>query len=109
MRRARYHAFKRDDTSAHNAETSVTKSVQPKSQAAPTAAPGKTEATATIKVKPEVARATDSTKHATIKTQALPSQREPSAEPPPDAGSARTTNLLIGAMPTVPAGGFQKH
>jgi murein L,D-transpeptidase YafK len=101
--------FKRDDTSANNPENSVTKPLQPKSQAAPTAAPRKTEATATIKVKPEAARATDSTKQATTKTQASPSQREPSVEPPPDAESARTSGLLIGAVPMVPAGGFENR
>src|ERR1700730_18471204 len=58
---------------------------------------------------PEVQRTTASKDLATSNTQASPPQQEPSAKPPPDAGGARTTNLLIGAVPTVPAGGFQKN
>jgi murein L,D-transpeptidase YafK len=48
------------------------------------------------------------------KSQAAPTKPQASApqqerEPPPDAGGARTTNLLIGAAPTVPAGGFENR
>ena len=94
--------------SANARESSVTPSG--KSPGAPNAVPAQTKATAsTTKGTPEVQRTTDSKDLATSNTQASPPQQEPSAKPPPDAGGARTTNLLIGAVPTVPAGGFQKN
>jgi len=103
---------KRDNTSVNVRESSVTQPVQTKSQATPTAPraiPAQTKATATTQGAPEAQRSTESTKLAITKPQASPSQQEPSAEPPPDAGGARTTNLLIGAVPTVPAGSFQNR
>jgi murein L,D-transpeptidase YafK len=99
---------KHDNTSANVGESSVAQPVQTKSQAAPTsAAPGQTKATTTTKGTPETHR-NDSKKLGTTKPQASPPQQEPSTEPPPDAGAARTTNLLIGALPPVPAGVFGK-
>jgi murein L,D-transpeptidase YafK len=92
---------KQDNTSANVRQSSVT---QPKSQAAPTAARGQTQASATTKGTPEGQRTTD----ATTKLQRAPLQQEPSAEPP-DAGAARATNLLVGALPTVPAGRFENR
>ena len=98
---------KQDNTSANAGESSVAQPVQTKSQAAPTsAAPGQTKAT-TTKGTPEAQR-NDSKRLATTKPQASPQQQEPSTEPPPDAGASRTTNLLTGALPTVPAGAFGK-
>ena len=99
---------KHDNTSANVGENSVTQPVQTKAQAAPASAPlGQTKATTTTKRTPE-AQHNDSKNLATTKPQASPPQQKPSTEPPPDAGAARTTNLLIGALPTVPAGAFGK-
>jgi hypothetical protein len=103
---------KRDNTSAYVRESSVTQPVQTKSQAAPTppsAAPAQTKATTTTQRVPEAQHTTDSKKLATTKPQASPPQQGPSAESPPDAGGAHTTNLLIGAVPTLPAGGFKNR
>jgi hypothetical protein len=100
---------KHDNTNSNVRESSVTQPVQTKSQAAPTApsaAPAQTKATATAQRAPEAQRTTDSKKLANTKPQASPPQQDPS---PPDAGGARTTNVLIGAVPTVPAGGFQNR
>jgi hypothetical protein len=74
---------KRDNANPNMRESSVTQSVQPKSQAPaarPSAVPAQTKATAAAKETPEVPRTTN-------------------AEPPPDAGGTRTTNLLVGAVP----------
>ena len=90
--------FKRDDANANVRENSVTQPGKAKSQAAPNAPKGT----------PEAKRATDSKKLST-NTQTPLSQQELSAEPPADAGGARTTNLLIGAVPTVPAGNFESR
>ena len=99
---------KHDNTSANVGESSVAQPVQTKAQAAPASAPlGQTKATTTTKGTPE-AQHNDSKNLATTKPQASPPQQKPSTEPPPDAGAARTTNLLIGALPTVPAGAFGK-
>ena len=98
---------KQDNTSANAGESSVAQPVQTKSQAAPTsAAPGQTKAT-TTKGTPEAQR-NDSKRLATTKPQASPQQQEPSTERPPVTGVSRTTNLLTGALPTVPAGAFGK-
>jgi murein L,D-transpeptidase YafK len=97
---------KRDNTSANVRESSVT---QPKSQAAltaPSTAAGQTKATATTKGTPEAQR---SKKLATTNSEGAPPRQEPIAEPPPDAGTTRTTNLLIGAFPPVPAGRFENR
>jgi murein L,D-transpeptidase YafK len=97
---------KRDNTSANVHESSVSQPAQAKSQATPTTlstAPGQTKATATA---PGAQRTTDSKKLGTTKAEGVSPQQEPSAEPRPDA-AARTTNLLIGALPTVPAGRFE--
>ena len=83
---------KRDSTNPNVRESSVTQSVQAKSQASATrlsAAPAQTKPTTTTKETREAPR-TD-------------------PEPPPDTGGARTTNLLVGAVPTLPPGGFQKN
>ena len=101
---------KRDNTSANVRESSVTQ--QPKSQAAPiapSAASGQTQATATTKGMPEAQRTTDSKKLATTNSRGAAPQQEPGAEQPPDAGAAPTTNLLIGAVPTVRAGRFENR
>ena len=99
---------KHDNTSANVGESSVAQPVQTKAQAAPASAPlGQTKATTTTKGTPE-AQHNDSKNLATTKPQASPPQQKPSTEPPPDAGAARTTNLLTGALPTVPAGAFGK-
>jgi hypothetical protein len=94
---------KHDSTSANVGESSVTQPVQTKAHPAQ----GQTKATTTTKGTPE-AQHNDSKNLATTKPQGLPPQQKPSMEPPPDAGAARTTNLLIGALPTVPAGAFGK-
>jgi len=95
---------KNDNTSTHVDESSVT---QQKSHAAPAdTAPGQTKAT-TSKGMPE-GQQNDRKNLAASNPQASPPQQKPSTEPPPDAGPARTTNLLIGALPTVPAGAFEK-
>jgi murein L,D-transpeptidase YafK len=90
--------FKPDDTSPDVRESSVTPSVQARSQAtadATGAVPAQGEATATIEGAPEAQRNTESKKVATT------------TEPPPDEGGAHTTNLLIGALPALPAESFQ--
>ena len=84
---------KRDNANPNVRESSVTQSVQPKSQAPatrPSAVPAQTKGTAAAKETPEAPRTTN-------------------AEPPPDAGGTRTTNLLVGAVPTVPAGAFENR
>jgi len=58
---------------------------------------------------PEAARATDSKKLPVTRSQGAPPQQEPSAGQLRDAGAARTTNLLIGAAPTVPVGRFDNR
>src|SRR5271157_5447555 len=101
---------KRDNTSANVRESSVTQ--QPKSQAAPiapSAASGQTQAIATTKGTPEAQRTTDSKKLATTNSQGAAPQQEPGAEQPQDAGVAPTTNLLIGAVPTVRTGRFENR
>jgi hypothetical protein len=98
---------KRDNTSASVHEGSVSQPAQAKSQAIPTTlstAPGQTKATATA---PEARRTTDSKKLGATKAEGVSPRQESIAEPPPDAGAARMTNLLIGALPTVPAGRFE--
>jgi murein L,D-transpeptidase YafK len=76
---------KRDSTNPN-----VTQSVQAKSQAPATSLRAAATPTTTTKETREAPRTTD-------------------PEPPPDAGGARTTNLLVGAVPTLPTGGFQKN
>jgi hypothetical protein len=95
---------KQDSTSANVGEGSV---AQQKSHAAPAGtAPGQTKAT-TSKGMHE-GQHNDSKNLATTNPQASPLQQKPSTEPPSDARAAHTTNLLIGALPTVPAGAFGK-
>jgi murein L,D-transpeptidase YafK len=84
---------KRDDTNANVRESSVAQPIQ-----------AQTKVTATTKGAPEVQRTTDRKKLATAKTQGSPPQQEPSAEPAPDAA-----NLIIGAVPTVPAASFENR
>ena len=89
---------KRDDTNPNVRESSVTQPMQ-----------ARTKATATTKGAPEVQRTTDRKKLGTAKTQGFPPRQEPSTDPAPDAGGARTANFIIGAVPTVPAGGFENR
>jgi murein L,D-transpeptidase YafK len=84
---------KRDNTNPNVRESSVTQPEQTKSQAPatrPSAVPAKSKATATTKETREPPHTTD-------------------AEPSPEAGGARTANLLAGAVPTMPAGAFMSH
>jgi hypothetical protein len=77
---------KRDSASPNMRKSSVTQSVQPKSQppaSRTSGVPARTKATAAAKETPEVPRTAN-------------------MEPPPDTGGTRT-NLLVGAVPTVPA------
>ena len=74
---------KRDSTSDNARESSVTPT---KSQAA-----------------------TDSKKLPVTRSQGAPPQQEPSAGQLRDAGAPRTSNLLIGAVPTVPVGRFDNR
>jgi murein L,D-transpeptidase YafK len=73
------------------------------------AAPAQSQAAATAKGTPETERATGSKKLLVTKSQGAPPQQELSAGQSPDAGAARTTNLLIGAVPTVPVGRFDNR
>jgi murein L,D-transpeptidase YafK len=103
---------KRDNESANVRESPVTKPAQAKSQAAPTASSAvlaQTKITSTTLGRSEAQRTMDSKKLVSAKPQTSTPQQQPSAEPPSDAGEARTTNLLIGAVPTVSAGGFQNR
>jgi murein L,D-transpeptidase YafK len=84
---------KRDSTGPNARESSMAQSVQAKTQAPATglsAAPAQTKPTTTTKETREAQRTTD-------------------AEPPPNSGGARTTNLLVGAVPTLPAGAFENR
>jgi murein L,D-transpeptidase YafK len=103
---------KRDNTNADVRESSVKQSIQAKSQAAPTASSStsvQTKATASSQGGPEAQHATDSKKLPATNTQAAPPQQERSAEARPEAEGTRTANLLIGAVPTVPAGRFENR
>jgi hypothetical protein len=98
---------KRHNTNPNVRESSVTQHVQAKSQAAatkPSSVPAQSKAAT-----PEAPRTTDAKKPGTTKPQSPSPQQEPSAEPPADAGGARTTNFLVGAVPTVPAGAFDNR
>ena len=91
---------KHDDTSPDARESSATQPVQTTSlasAAATSAAPAQSEATGTTQGTPEAQRITDSKKLATT------------TEPPPDDAGAHTTNLLIGAIPTLSAASFQNR
>jgi hypothetical protein len=99
---------KRDNTSPSVRESSGTQSVQKKIQAvsiAPRAVPAQTKVAAATQGTLEAQRTTDTSS----KSQASRPQQEESAELPSGAGGARATNLLTGAVPTVPAGGFQNR
>ncbi len=101
---------KRDNTSANMRESSATQSVGEKSQAAltaPSSAPAQTKIIATTRATPEAQQPIDSKELPAIKTQASPPQQEQSAEPAPDAEGSPRTNLVNGAMPTVPVGRFE--
>ena len=103
---------KRDNTNADVRESSVKQSIQAKSQAVPTApslTSVQTKATASSQGGPEAQHATDSKKLPATNTQAAPPQQEQSAEARPEAEGTRTTNLLIGAVPAVPAGRFENR
>jgi murein L,D-transpeptidase YafK len=103
---------KHDNTNPNVRESSVTQPVSAKSQAAsttPGAVPAQTKAAATTKETPEVPRTTGGNNLGTTKPQSPSPQQEPRAEPPADAGGARTTNLLVGAVPTVQAGAFDNR
>ena len=97
---------KRENPSVNLRESSLTQPVEARSRAVPlepSAAPAQTKASITTQGEPS-----DSKQVATTEPQVSPPQK-PSAELLPDTGGPRTTNLLIGAVPTVPAGGFQKN
>jgi murein L,D-transpeptidase YafK len=97
---------KRENPSVNLRESSLTQPVEARSRAVPlepSAAPAQTKASITTQGEPS-----DSKQVATTEPQVSPPQ-QPSAELLPDTGGPRTTNLLIGAVPTVPAGGFQKN
>jgi murein L,D-transpeptidase YafK len=84
---------KRNNPTADVRDNSLTQPAQTKSQeadTAPSAARAQTKVIATTREIPEA-------------------QRTQSVEPPPDGGGARTTNLLIGALPIVPAGTFESR
>lgn len=102
-----------DNTIGDVRESSVKQSIQAKSQAALTASSSTsvpTKATANSQGGPEAQHATESKKLLpATKTQAEPPQQEQSAEARPDAERTRTTNLLVGAVPTVPAGRFENR
>ena len=57
---------------------------------------------------PEASRITEGKKLANTKAR-IPSPQEASVEPPPNGGGAQTTNLLVEAVPTVPAGAFENR
>ena len=99
-----------DNTVGDVRESSVKQSIQAKSQAAPTA-PSSTsvQTRASSQGGPEAQHATDSKKLPATNTQAAPPQQEQSAEARLDAERTRTTNLLIGAVPAVPAGRFENR
>jgi murein L,D-transpeptidase YafK len=97
----------RDNMSSNVREISGAQPVQGKVQAtviAPKAGPAQTKVTAVTQAKLDTLR-----KDATTPPQALPLQQKGSAELPPDPEDAGATNLLAGAVPTVPAGGFQNR
>ena len=97
----------RDNTSSNARESSGAQPVQGKVQAtviAPKAGPAQTKVTAVTQAKLETLR-----KDATTPPQALHPQQKGSAELPTDSGGARATNLLAGAVSTVPAGDFQNR
>jgi hypothetical protein len=99
---------KRDNTTPNVRESSGTQAVQGKVQAAPigrSAAPAQTKFTSTTRVMSEAQRTTESKKVATTS----PPPQEASAEPASDAGDPRTTKLLTGAVPAMPAGSFQNQ
>jgi hypothetical protein len=102
-----------DNTIGDVRESSVKQSIQAKSQAALTASSStsvQTKATANSQGGPGAQNATESKKLLpATKTQAEPPQQEQSAEARPDAERTRTTNLLVGAVPTVPAGRFENR
>jgi murein L,D-transpeptidase YafK len=85
----------------------------PQSQANPKPAlvapkPAQTAAAGTLRPKPETQPAdSKNAKVAMAKPQPSPPRQEASAEP--EAKPASTTNLLNGAAPTVPAGGFENR
>ena len=103
----------RDNTIGDVRESSVKQSIQAKSQAALTASSStsvQTKATANSQGGPGAQHATESKKLLpATKTQAEPPQQEQSAEARPDAERTRTTNLLVGAVPTVPAGRYENR
>ena len=82
-----------DNPTANVRESSLTQPAQTNSQAADTT--------------PSVARAQTKAITTTRETPEARRTQGPSAEPPPAGGGARTTNLLIGALPIVPAGTFE--
>jgi murein L,D-transpeptidase YafK len=91
---------KPDTASPNVREGSARQTIQTKSQAptAPGASPAQIKTTAITKGPTEGQRTTD------------PARQGSTGEPrPPDAGGARTSDLLIGAVPAVPTGTFQNR
>jgi murein L,D-transpeptidase YafK len=102
---------KSDSTSSNGRESSATQAKQTKPQAPtlPSAARTQTATTTTpIEESPEAQLTPDSKARAANNRQDSPPQQGASGGPP-DAGAARTTDLLIGAVPAVPAGSFQNR
>jgi murein L,D-transpeptidase YafK len=99
---------KSDNTNSSGRESPASQTVQPKPQtpSVPSAARPQTKTTAAPVETSAEAQRTDSKARTANNPQASPPQREASGGPP-DAGAARTTDLLIGAVPAVPAGSFQ--
>src|SRR5262249_50555299 len=94
---------KRDNTSPSVRESSGAQPVKEKKIQAALIRPGAVPAQTKVTV------ASQGTLEAQRTTDASIAQKEGSAELPADAGGARATNLLTGAVPTVPAGGFQNR
>jgi murein L,D-transpeptidase YafK len=99
----------RDNTSSSVRESSGPQPKQgkpPRTSRARTVASAQNKITATIPGASEAQRTTHGTNVASSKPSASPPLQEATAEPPP-GGARMTTNLLVGAVPTVPVGGFQ--
>jgi murein L,D-transpeptidase YafK len=91
---------KPDNTSPNvrDAPVKQTTPTKPQARTAPGATPAQIKTTVIAEKLPEGQRTMD------------PTQQESTGEPrPPDAGGARTSNRLMGAVPAVPAGSFQNR
>jgi monoamine oxidase len=99
---------KRENQSGDARGTVAAQSPQAKPQPAPATAKPAQTAAGSVRSKPEAQPADSKTaKVAVANPQPSPPRQEASAEP--DAKSTSTANLLNGAAPTVPAGGFDNR